>query len=53
MMPVVKIICENNGAELSVNMGTALHEVINVLALRNPQPFLAAYVNNRIKMFSL
>ena len=48
-MPVVKIICENNGAELSVNMGTALHEVINFLALRNPQPFLAAYVNNRIK----
>ena len=49
MMPVVKIICENNGAELSVNMGTSLYEVTNILALRNPQPFLAAYVNNRIK----
>ena len=49
MTPVVKIICENNGSELSVNMGTSLREVIDMLALNSPQPFLAAYVNNRIK----
>lgn len=49
MTPLVKIICENNGSELSVNMGTALGDVIEMLALKNQHPFLAAYVNNRIK----
>lgn len=49
MTPLVKIICENNGSELSVNMGTALGDVIDMLALKNQHPFLAAYVNNRIK----
>ena len=52
MVSVIKIICENCGSELLVNMGTSLSEVIDMLALKNDHPFLAAYVNNRVKELS-
>lgn len=52
MVSVIKIICENSGSELMVNMGTSLSEVIDMLALKNDHPFLAAYVNNRVKELS-
>ena len=52
MVSVIKIICENCGSELMVNMGTSLSEVIDMLALKNDHPFLAAYVNNRVKELS-
>jgi uridine kinase len=49
MTETVKIICENNGKSLFVEMGTALSDVIRMVALRNPNPFLAAYVNNEVR----
>jgi uridine kinase len=49
MTGTVKIICENNGKSLFVEMGTALSDVIRMIALQNPHPFLAAYVNNEVK----
>ncbi len=49
MASIIKIICENSASELSVEMGTSLAEVIEMLSLKNDHPFLAAYVNNRIK----
>ena len=49
MTETVRIICENNGSQLHVNMGTSLLEVMNMLSLHNEHPFLAAYVNNKIK----
>ena len=52
MVSVIRIICENCGSELLVNMGTSLSEVIDMLALKNDHPFLAAYVNNRVKELS-
>ena len=52
MVSVIKIICENCGSELLVNMGTSLSEVIDMLVLKNDHPFLAAYVNNRVKELS-
>ena len=49
MTETVKEICENNGCQLHVNMGTPLLEVMKMLSLHNDHPFLAAYVNNKIK----
>ncbi len=49
MNEIVKVICENNGAEAHVKMGTTLLEVAQMLSLPTPYPFLAAYVNNRLK----
>ncbi len=49
MTETVKVICENNGSQLHVNMGTPLLEVMKMLSLHNEHPFLAAYVNNKIK----
>ncbi len=49
MTETVKIICENTGKSLYVEMGTALGDVIHMIALRNPNPFLAAYVNNEVR----
>ena len=49
MTETVKIICENTGKSLYVEMGTALGDVIRMVALRNPHPFLAAYVNNEVR----
>ena len=49
MIGTVKIICENTGKPLFVEMGTSLGDVIKMISLQNPNPFLAAYVNNEVK----
>jgi len=49
MTETVKIYCENNNSNLFVNFGTTLAQVAEILALKNDHPFLAAYVNNRLK----
>ena len=49
MTGTVKIICENTGKPLYVEMGASLSDVIKMIALQNPNPFLAAYVNNDVK----
>lgn len=49
MKETVKIICENTSAVLHIEMGSSLCDVVDTLSLHNHNPFLAAYVNNRIK----
>lgn len=49
MTPVIKIICENTGSEIAVNLGTSLLDVVKMIQLDGQNPVLAAYVNNRIK----
>ena len=48
MKDTITVICENLGAPLEVGMGTPLSEVAAKLT-PGRYPFLAAYVNNRIK----
>ncbi len=45
----VKIICENNASAIHVAMGSSLLDVLNILSLKNDNPFLAAYVNNKLQ----
>ena len=51
MEETIKIHCKNTGSELHVKPGTTLSEVLSMLALKSKSetPFLAAYVNNRLK----
>ncbi|MCL2561021.1 MAG: nucleoside kinase [Rikenellaceae bacterium] len=49
MNGTVKIICDNNDCHITVSRGTALADVITILSLRNPHPFLAALVNNKYR----
>ena len=49
MSDTLPVICENAGRTIEVAMGTTLLEVDRQLRLDGPHPFLAAYVNNRIK----
>ena len=49
MSDTLPVICENAGRTIEVAMGTTLLEVERQLRLAGPHPFLAAYVNNRIK----
>ena len=49
MSDTLPVICENEGRTIEVAMGTTLLEVERQLRLDGPHPFLAAYVNNRIK----
>ncbi len=49
MSDTLPVICENAGRTIEVAMGTTLLEVERQLRLNGPHPFLAAYVNNRIK----
>ena len=51
MTDTVKIICENTGSSLFVNLGTSLLEISRILSLQSggEKPLLAAYVNNRLK----
>lgn len=49
MSDTLPVICENAGRTIEVAMGTTLLEVERQLRLEGPHPFLAAYVNNRIK----
>ncbi|MDR0510093.1 MAG: nucleoside kinase [Rikenellaceae bacterium] len=52
MAEIVKVYCENSGSELFVNMGALLKEVAGILALPSERPFIAAYVNNRLRELS-
>lgn len=45
----VKIVCENNACVMHVAMGCSLLDVLSILSLQNENPFLAAYVNNKLK----
>ena len=45
----VRIICENTGKSLYAERGTPLTEVLKMVSIKNPYPFLAAYVNNEIR----
>ena len=49
MSDTLPVICENAGRTIEVAMVTTLLEVERQLRLDGPHPFLAAYVNNRIK----
>ena len=49
MSDTLPVICENAGRTIEVAMGTTLLEVERQLRFDGPHPFLAAYVNNRIK----
>ena len=48
MTDKIKVICENLGSELEIPMGTSLLEISRRLT-SGPHPFLAAFVNNRVK----
>lgn len=49
MSDTIKVVCENIGGTLTVAMGTTLREVERELGIGGSRPFLAAFVNNRIK----
>ena len=49
MSDTLPVICENAGRTIEVAMGTTLLDGERQLRLDGPHPFLAAYVNNRIK----
>ena len=49
MAETIRIVCDNTGDTIEAAMGTSLLELERRLGLRNDRPFLAAYVNNRIK----
>lgn len=49
MSDIIQVVCENQGRTVEVLMGTSLLEIERQLQLEGPHPFLAAYVNNRIK----
>ena len=48
MTDTIKVICENLGNEVDIPMGTSLLEISRRLT-SGPHPFLAAFVNNRVK----
>ena len=48
MTDTIKVICENLSNELDIPMGTSLLEISRRLT-SGPHPFLAAFVNNRVK----
>ena len=48
-MENIKIYCENTDTSLYVKMGTSLSELLNILSLKTPFPYLAAYVDNSLK----
>ena len=48
MNDTIQIICENLGEKLTIPMGTPLQEVAEDLT-PGAHPFLAAFVNNRIR----
>ncbi|MBO5687358.1 MAG: nucleoside kinase [Alistipes sp.] len=49
MQGKVKVICENTSSHLEIEMGTPLLDLIEMFGIKNELPFLAAYVNNRLK----
>ncbi len=48
----IRIICENEERAIFVDMGTSLLDIVERLKTGNPNPYLAAYVNNKIKELS-
>jgi uridine kinase len=48
----IRIICENEGKELRLDQGTSLSELAGKIGGGNPNRWLAAYVNNKIKELS-
>ncbi|MBQ8494041.1 MAG: nucleoside kinase [Alistipes sp.] len=48
----VELRLENNGSTISVEMGSTLMEVLQLVGLEQPYPILAARVNNRYKELS-
>lgn len=46
---IIPVVCENAGRTIEVPMGTSLLDIERLLQLAGPHPFLAVYVNNRIK----
>ncbi len=48
----IRIICENEDRAIFVDMGTPLLDIVVRLKNGNPNPYLAAYVNNKIKELS-
>ena len=49
MANLVKIHCVNSGATYDVEMGTSLLELENRVDVKGKYPFLAAFVNHKIK----
>lgn len=49
MQEKVKVICQNIGRSIEVEMGTSLLELLQSLNIECQYPMLAAFVNNRIK----
>ena len=45
----VKIYCVNSGSAIEVEMGTSLLELLPMLNLQGKNPFLAAFVNHKLK----
>ena len=49
MTDTIKVTCENIGATIDAPMGTTLGDIARELNIATARPFLAAYVNHRIK----
>ena len=49
MKDPIQVICENLDRTIEVEMGTSLLEIERQYLPGGPHPYLAAYVNNRIK----
>ncbi len=45
----IDVVCENNGRRLEATMGTTLLELLRESGAEGARPFLAAYVNHRVK----
>lgn len=48
----IRIICENEDRAMYVEMGTPLLDIVRQQKSDSPNPYLAAYVNNKIKELS-
>ncbi len=49
MNDIIKVYCEYTSSQSEAEMGTSLLDIRDRLDVDNEYPFLAAYVNNRIK----
>lgn len=49
MKDLVKVVCENDRSEIIINKGATPEDVLHMLHLRNEHPFIAVYVNNRLR----
>ncbi len=45
----IKVVCRNSSAEIDVEMGCSLLEIMRQAGISGRHPYLAAYVNNRFK----